>query len=133
MVRGVKTFVLKCHSCFKICMDATREFCPHCGNHTMMKVRCVRLRVPLCVAPVLCLLTSCVTRQLQVSMAVDEDGVVHYSRGIKRFNLVCLVLANRQHDDRYRTPAANSMDDFNSINSRKANVQDNDIWMSLGS
>ena len=87
MVRGVKTFVLKCHSCFKICMDATREFCPHCGNHTMMKVRCVRLRVPLCVAPVLCLLTSCVTRLLQVSMAVDEDGVVHYSRGIKRFNL----------------------------------------------
>jgi RNA-binding protein NOB1 len=41
MVRGVKTFVLKCHSCFKICMDATREFCPHCGNHTMMKVRCI--------------------------------------------------------------------------------------------
>jgi RNA-binding protein NOB1 len=41
MVRGVKTFVLKCHSCFKICMDATREFCPHCGNHTMMKVCCV--------------------------------------------------------------------------------------------
>ncbi len=39
MVRGVKTFVLKCHSCFKICMDSTREFCPHCGNHTMMKVR----------------------------------------------------------------------------------------------
>jgi RNA-binding protein NOB1 len=43
MVRGVKTFVLKCHSCFKICMDATREFCPHCGNHTMMKVGCVVL------------------------------------------------------------------------------------------
>jgi RNA-binding protein NOB1 len=38
MVKAVKTFVLKCHSCFKICMDATREFCPHCGNHTMMKV-----------------------------------------------------------------------------------------------
>jgi hypothetical protein len=47
MVRGVKTFVLKCHSCFKICMDATREFCPHCGNHTMMKVRrgCARFCV----------------------------------------------------------------------------------------
>jgi RNA-binding protein NOB1 len=40
MVRAVKTFVLKCHACFKICMDATREFCPHCGNHTMMKVKC---------------------------------------------------------------------------------------------
>jgi RNA-binding protein NOB1 len=38
MVRAVKTFVLKCHACFKICMDASREFCPHCGNHTMMKV-----------------------------------------------------------------------------------------------
>jgi RNA-binding protein NOB1 len=46
MVRGVKTFVLKCHSCFKICMDATREFCPHCGNHTMMKVGCACLRLP---------------------------------------------------------------------------------------
>ena len=83
MVRGVKTFVLKCHSCFKMCMDSTREFCPHCGNHTMMKVR----RGPpwrscSCVA-----FASRVTFRGQVSMAVDEDGVVHYSRGIKRFNL----------------------------------------------
>jgi RNA-binding protein NOB1 len=53
MVKGVKTFVLKCHSCFKICMDASREFCPHCGNHTMMKVRCGSVCFTVFAAPAL--------------------------------------------------------------------------------
>ena len=43
--------------------------------------------MPAFATPTMCSLTLCVMRELQVSMAVDEDGVVHYSRGIKRFNL----------------------------------------------
>jgi hypothetical protein len=61
-------------------MDATREFCPHCGNHTMMKVRSSWC----CIYP---FYATSLIYDFQVSMAVDEDGVVHFSRGIKRFNL----------------------------------------------
>lgn len=37
-VTSVKSFVLKCESCFEIVKDTTRQFCPHCGNHTLKKV-----------------------------------------------------------------------------------------------
>ena len=59
VVREVKQYVLKCHACFKICHDASKLFCPACGNATLMRV----------------------------SMYVNADGTVGYSKGIKNFNL----------------------------------------------
>jgi RNA-binding protein NOB1 len=59
VVKAVKQYVLKCHACFKICHDNTKLFCPACGNATLMRV----------------------------SMYVNPDGTVGYSKGIKHFNL----------------------------------------------
>ncbi|KIP12744.1 hypothetical protein PHLGIDRAFT_61259 [Phlebiopsis gigantea 11061_1 CR5-6] len=33
----VKTWVLRCHACFKICKDSSRKFCPSCGNPTLLR------------------------------------------------------------------------------------------------
>ncbi|KAH9850780.1 Nin one binding Zn-ribbon like-domain-containing protein [Lenzites betulinus] len=33
----VKSWVLRCHACFKICKDASRKFCPSCGNPTLLR------------------------------------------------------------------------------------------------
>jgi len=33
----VKTWVLRCHACFKICKDNTKKFCPSCGNPTLLR------------------------------------------------------------------------------------------------
>jgi RNA-binding protein NOB1 len=38
VVKNVKQFVLKCHACFAICHDTGKQFCPACGNATMMRV-----------------------------------------------------------------------------------------------
>jgi len=38
VVKNVKQFVLKCHACFAICHDTNKQFCPACGNATMMRV-----------------------------------------------------------------------------------------------
>mmetsp|Transcript_39557 Transcript_39557/g.105188 ORF Transcript_39557/g.105188 Transcript_39557/m.105188 type:complete len:481 (-) Transcript_39557:361-1803(-) len=59
VVKQARQFVLKCHACFKICSDATRLFCPACGNATLMRV----------------------------AKYVDAEGHVSYTRGIKNFNL----------------------------------------------
>ncbi|EGG08033.1 uncharacterized protein MELLADRAFT_47936 [Melampsora larici-populina 98AG31] len=37
-IRDVKTFVLRCYGCFKICKDPTRKFCPTCGGATLTRV-----------------------------------------------------------------------------------------------
>ncbi|KAH8118468.1 Nin one binding Zn-ribbon like-domain-containing protein [Phellopilus nigrolimitatus] len=36
-IEKVKTWVLRCHACFKICKDATKKFCPSCGNPTLLR------------------------------------------------------------------------------------------------
>ncbi|KAJ7167504.1 Nin one binding Zn-ribbon like-domain-containing protein [Mycena filopes] len=36
-IHKVKTWVLRCHACFKICKDNTRKFCPSCGNPTLLR------------------------------------------------------------------------------------------------
>ena len=59
VVKETKRYVLKCHACFKICHDATKLFCPVCGNATLMRV----------------------------SMYVRADGTIGYTKGIKNFNL----------------------------------------------
>ncbi|KAI0254849.1 Nin one binding Zn-ribbon like-domain-containing protein [Lactifluus subvellereus] len=36
-IQKVKTWVLRCHACFKICKDASKKFCPSCGNPTLLR------------------------------------------------------------------------------------------------
>lgn len=39
-VRSVKTWVLRCHACFKICRDMQKQFCPSCGGATLLRAAC---------------------------------------------------------------------------------------------
>lgn len=39
-VKHLKTFVLRCHACFQITKDMTKQFCPRCGQPTMTRVSC---------------------------------------------------------------------------------------------
>ncbi|KAG8739231.1 Nin1 binding protein [Ceratobasidium sp. 414] len=36
-ISTVKSWVLRCHACFKICKDNTKKFCPSCGNATLLR------------------------------------------------------------------------------------------------
>ncbi|KAJ7241909.1 Nin one binding Zn-ribbon like-domain-containing protein [Mycena haematopus] len=36
-IQKVKSWVLRCHACFKICKDPTKKFCPSCGNATLLR------------------------------------------------------------------------------------------------
>ncbi|KAJ7786310.1 Nin one binding Zn-ribbon like-domain-containing protein [Mycena metata] len=36
-IQRVKSWVLRCHACFKICKDNTKKFCPSCGNPTLLR------------------------------------------------------------------------------------------------
>ncbi|KAH9833734.1 Nin one binding Zn-ribbon like-domain-containing protein [Rhodofomes roseus] len=36
-IERVKSWVLRCHACFKICKDNARKFCPSCGNPTLLR------------------------------------------------------------------------------------------------
>ncbi|KAG2077196.1 hypothetical protein BDR04DRAFT_526088 [Suillus decipiens] len=36
-IQRVKSWVLRCHACFKICKDNSKQFCPSCGNPTLMR------------------------------------------------------------------------------------------------
>ncbi|KAI0650542.1 Nin one binding Zn-ribbon like-domain-containing protein [Trametes meyenii] len=36
-IERVKSWVLRCHACFKICKDASRKFCPACGNPSLLR------------------------------------------------------------------------------------------------
>lgn len=39
-IKSVRSQVLRCHACFKISRDMTRQFCPSCGQPAMNKVTC---------------------------------------------------------------------------------------------
>ena len=39
-VRHVKTFVLRCHACFQITKEMSRQFCPRCGQPALTRVSC---------------------------------------------------------------------------------------------
>lgn len=39
-IRHVKTWVLRCHACFKICRDMQKQFCPSCGGATLLRASC---------------------------------------------------------------------------------------------
>lgn len=37
-IKFLKKWVKKCKSCFEICEDIEKEFCPECGNHSLFKI-----------------------------------------------------------------------------------------------
>ncbi|KAK3369977.1 putative art-4 protein [Podospora didyma] len=39
-VTFLKTWVLRCHGCWKICKDMSKQFCPSCGQPTLTRVSC---------------------------------------------------------------------------------------------
>lgn len=36
-IREVKTWVLRCHGCFKLCKDPVKKFCPSCGGPSLIR------------------------------------------------------------------------------------------------
>ena len=36
-IERVKSWVLRCHACYRICKDPERKFCPSCGNATLIR------------------------------------------------------------------------------------------------
>ncbi|KAG7447444.1 uncharacterized protein BT62DRAFT_993157 [Guyanagaster necrorhizus] len=36
-IQKVKSWVLRCHACFKICKDSSKKFCPTCGNPSLLR------------------------------------------------------------------------------------------------
>ncbi|KAF4620042.1 hypothetical protein D9613_005264 [Agrocybe pediades] len=36
-IEKIKSWVLRCHACFKICKDHSKKFCPSCGNPTLLR------------------------------------------------------------------------------------------------
>ncbi|KAK4953662.1 20S-pre-rRNA D-site endonuclease nob1 [Elasticomyces elasticus] len=39
-VKHLKTFILRCHACFKTSKDMTKQFCPACGQPSLTRVSC---------------------------------------------------------------------------------------------
>lgn len=37
VIKKIRQYVLKCHSCFKICKNMEKKFCPTCGNATLLR------------------------------------------------------------------------------------------------
>ncbi|NXM76383.1 NOB1 protein, partial [Serilophus lunatus] len=60
LIRQARSYILRCHGCFRTTSDMAKVFCPHCGNKTLKKV----------------------------SVSVSEDGSLHmhFSRNPKVLN-----------------------------------------------
>jgi len=39
-IKRVKTYILECYTCWKLCRDTTKQFCPSCKYATLLKVTC---------------------------------------------------------------------------------------------
>ena len=39
-VKHLKTFVLRCHACFQVTKDMSKQFCPRCGQPSLTRVAC---------------------------------------------------------------------------------------------
>ncbi|RKO88837.1 Nin one binding Zn-ribbon like-domain-containing protein [Blyttiomyces helicus] len=37
MIKKLKSWILRCHACFKTTADMEKKFCPYCGNNTLMR------------------------------------------------------------------------------------------------
>lgn len=40
MIKQLRTFILRCYTCFKTTSIMTKKFCPKCGNSTLKRVAC---------------------------------------------------------------------------------------------
>ncbi|NXF79661.1 NOB1 protein, partial [Sclerurus mexicanus] len=38
LIHQARSYILRCHGCFRTTSDMTKVFCPHCGNKTLKKV-----------------------------------------------------------------------------------------------
>ncbi|NXF98838.1 NOB1 protein, partial [Sakesphorus luctuosus] len=38
LIRQARSYILRCHGCFRTTSDMAKVFCPHCGNKTLKKV-----------------------------------------------------------------------------------------------
>ncbi|XP_061863874.1 RNA-binding protein NOB1 [Colius striatus] len=38
LIRQARSYILRCHGCFRTTSDMSKVFCPHCGNKTLKKV-----------------------------------------------------------------------------------------------
>lgn len=38
IIKNVRTFILRCHTCYKTVADVTKLFCPKCGHKTLKRV-----------------------------------------------------------------------------------------------
>jgi len=36
-IKSTKTWILRCHACFKLCKDPTKTFCPTCGSPSLLR------------------------------------------------------------------------------------------------
>jgi RNA-binding protein NOB1 len=39
-IKSARRFILECHICQTLVRDATKLFCPSCGNDSLLKVSC---------------------------------------------------------------------------------------------
>jgi len=39
-IKRLQQWILRCFSCFRLCRDMTKLFCPMCGNNTLQRVQC---------------------------------------------------------------------------------------------
>jgi RNA-binding protein NOB1 len=39
-IRHLKTYILRCHACFQLTKDMSKQFCPRCGKPTLTRVAC---------------------------------------------------------------------------------------------
>jgi len=39
-IKRVKSYILECYTCWKLCRDLTKKFCPSCKYATLLKVSC---------------------------------------------------------------------------------------------
>ncbi|KAJ3379909.1 Nin1 binding protein [Entophlyctis sp. JEL0112] len=40
LIKHVKSWIMRCHACFKTTPDTTKVFCPTCGGNTLTRVSC---------------------------------------------------------------------------------------------
>jgi RNA-binding protein NOB1 len=40
IIKRVKSYVLECFTCYGICRDNSKQFCPSCGHNTLLRVTC---------------------------------------------------------------------------------------------
>ncbi|XP_076350947.1 RNA-binding protein NOB1-like isoform X2 [Tachypleus tridentatus] len=41
LIRNTKTFMLRCHACFRTTSNMDKKFCPNCGNQTLKRVEVI--------------------------------------------------------------------------------------------